>query len=244
MLAHARQRRMSPQVATGLRKSLVGYWPLSEAAGPRNDLSGNDNHMGAVNGVGTAAGPTLLPLASAFVLASSQYLTRTQRPSLHMEVGVRMSACGWVWLDTSAATVQTFMSEWAAVGARCFVVRTLSSRFSFSVTADGSTAATVSANTFGLPSTGTWYFIVVYYDRTNIGISVNGGAFDTAAHSTDIFVNTQTPFELGRAASNNQWLDGRMAGWGLWKRVITAAEIAYLYNGGSGRAWPWVPGAA
>lgn len=238
-------RMLDPGFGTRLRRGLIGFWPLDEASGTRRDAFGNASaslNLSDTNSVGTEAGPSvILPTAANFVAASSQYLGIAANHLVNMGPGVRMAASGWVYLNTSAATVQTIMSEWNAPGSRVYVIRTLSSRFSFSVTADGSTAVTATANVLGAPSTGTWYFLAVYYDGKTVGISVNGGAWDTTAHTGDIFNNSvAVPFEIGRANANGQYLDGRLAHWGLWKRPVnTAREIGYLYNGGRGRAFPW-----
>jgi hypothetical protein len=116
-----------------------------------------------------------------------------------------------------------------------------SDRFDFYVSSDGtSDSQHVPANTFGSPSAGTWYFIMVYHDSvTNtIGISVNGGAFDTAAIATGVFVGTTT-FYIGAdaggsyaSAAFDSVVFGKSPPTGIAALRITIRDT--LYNSGSG----------
>lgn len=237
-------RMLDPGMTTLLRRGLVSYWPLDEASGTRRDVRDAGNVLTDNNTVTGVAGPSVnLPLASDFVAANTEYLSHVPHQSLSMGPGMRATFAGWVLINTASSTVQTFLSIWAAGGQRAYVVRTLSSRYSAAVTADGTTAVTVSADTFGVPPTATWHFLVVIYTGGILGISVNGGAFNTVAHTGDIIGTTVvTAFEIGRANSNGQYLNGSMCAWGLWDRALPNREIAALYNGGLGLSLAQVGG--
>ena len=111
-------------------------------------------------------------------------------------------------------------------------------RFVFAIrnTAD-TTLTVVQASTFGAPSTGTWYFLVVQHDATNnqIGISVNNGTTDTTA-TTGGVRDGAAPFRIGAFGNATSFFDGRIDAVMVWKRLLTAAEKAYLYDSGNGRS--------
>lgn len=69
----------------------------------------------------------------------------------------------------------------------------VSDRMLLVVSSDGTsgTEIVLTANTFGAPSTGAWLFAMFYYDFANsvIGLSINGGPFDTTAFSGGIFTS-------------------------------------------------------
>lgn len=117
-------------------------------------------------------------------------------------------------------------------------------RFMFSVRDTGNTTdTTVTASTFGSPSTGTWYMVHCYHDPTanTIGISVNNGAHDTAATSGGVRDSVNDLHVGAKAGPTNQF-DGRICNLALWKSTVnlTAAQLTWLYNSGSGRdlsAW-------
>jgi hypothetical protein len=77
-----------------------------------------------------------------------------------------------------------------------------------------------------------------------MGISINGGAFETA-------VNTNGPCNnLGVGGDAHcgwflnafpRYWDGAIARVGLWNRVLTDAEVSDLYNGGSGYDYANLP---
>jgi hypothetical protein len=86
-----------------------------------------------------------------------------------------------------------------------------------------------------------WYHIICWHDSVNnvIGISINDGTPDTAAHSTGSFDST-TDFVLGCAADLVGFLNGSIDEVGFWKgRVLGSAERSELYNGGLGLAYPF-----
>lgn len=91
---------------------------------------------------------------------------------------------------------------------------------------------TVSSNVF--------YFILIQFDfvgRT-IGISVDGSSIVTAG-----FGGTTTAQVSCGFSARNQGNSGSFDydEFGIWYRLLTAAEITFLYNSGAGRTYPDVP---
>lgn len=213
------------------RHALLRFRQATGAWNPHHALSGVKPSLWYSSNMATVANG-----AAHFQSSSSQYLSISDNASLSMGTGVHPTFSGWVYLD-SATAQRTILSKWNTSSNKEYEIYydNSASRFKFSVSNDGSTATTVTASTFGAASNSTWYFITAYYDGVHIGISVNNGAFDTTSFSSDIFDGTAN-FNLG-AENGASFMDGRLDSWGIWKRVITASEITYLYNSGSGRSY-------
>jgi hypothetical protein len=100
------------------------------------------------------------------------------------------------------------------------------------------TTTTVTASTFGTPSTATMYFIHAYHDPTGniIGIAVNNGAANTQA-TTGGVRDGGAAFEVGRQ-DGGSYFNGQVAQLAIFKHattLLTAAQLTYLYNAGAGR---------
>lgn len=96
----------------------------------------------------------------------------------------------------------------------------------------GSSTTGVNSSTF---SSGVFQFVVCYHDSVanTIGISVNGGSFATASWSSGSWDDSGA-FYVGLDPSSMTGYDGFIDDVAIWRRMLTAAEIAYLYNGGTG----------
>lgn len=96
----------------------------------------------------------------------------------------------------------------------------------------------------------TWNFYAVYHDAAGdqIGISLNGGAYVTAAtgggHAAG---GTLANFCVGRRdfVGANDYVTGREDAGGFWSNYkLPIAEAQELYNGGVGMEWPFGGAAA
>src|SRR3990167_1866569 len=162
--------------------------------------------------------------------ANSEYLSIADNAALSMG-DIDFTIAGWVYLDTTPASVATMgiLGKWASLNLEynLYVDNTGGTiRFKFDVRDTGDTATTTAtASTFGTPSTATWYFIVAYHNATTnlIGISVNNGAFDTAATTGGVRDGTAA-FEIGRHTAAN-YFNGRVESVAAAKQIYTAAEI-------------------
>ena len=95
----------------------------------------------------------------------------------------------------------------------------------------GGSRGTVSKTT-PAPAATTWFFVVGAHDATNneVGVSVNGSAYTTAATS-GVAVDTDDPFELGRMTAAT-YHDGRLSQCFFIKEELSAADLGDLYNNG------------
>lgn len=229
-----------------LATGLVAYWKLDEASGTRvdshasNDLTDNNTVTQAAGKIGNAA---------QFTRANQEYLSRADNADLSTgDIDYWFTA--WVYLDSKPGNDMTIVSKDDGSPNREYRLywEQAVDRFRFfAMDATGASIGTVDANTFGAPSTSTWYFVVGYHSATDneIGISVNGGAFDTAA-TTGAAGDSTGAFYIGLYdnPATKSW-DGRIDEVGFWKRAKpTANEVAALYNGGNGLPYSSIIGKA
>lgn len=94
-----------------------------------------------------------------------------------------------------------------------------------------------------VPVTGTWYFFHMFFDpvNTQVGYSINNGVAVLgpigavyAAATNGVITLSQT-WALGPTATNALLFDE----FGMkLSRILTPAEVTFLYNAGVGRTWP------
>jgi hypothetical protein len=133
------------------------------------------------------------------------------------------------------------LSKWNfAAGKREYVLEynVADNRFIFAVTHNGSTQVRVVANTLGIPSLATWYWVVARHDSVanRIEISVNNGAFDTTSQSLGV-ITSDAAFEIGCLNSNTNFWSGSIDQTAIWGRVVTSGELSEIFNAGSGLAY-------
>ena len=215
-------------------EGLIAYWKLDEASGVRIDSHGANN-LSDNNTVTQAAGK--LGNAAKFTAANSEYLSHADNADLSMGAGVRMTITAWVYLDSRTGTEETIAGK-RDIGSLEYSLRVdASNQFSFFVSSNGSTASVVTADASVLS---TWYFVVAWYDGTNINLQINNGTVHSTAFSTDVFNGTST-FRIGNYdnGSPTEMWDGRIDSVSLWKRVLTPSERTAIYNAGDGLDYPF-----
>jgi len=115
-----------------------------------------------------------------------------------------------------------------------------SHRFQFKVVSATNDSVTVTASTAGAISASTWYFVVCRWNPVTktARISVNGGAVDSAigtgTYRDGSFSTGQIRVTGGYSAVH--WIADES---GCWNRELFAADIAALYNSGSGLTTPF-----
>lgn len=237
-----------------LNVGLVSFWNLDEASGTRVDtgpytLSLTDNNSTANQSSINAQ----MNKAAAFVRASNQYLSIS---NTKLSFTAAVTICAWVNLASQAAGAtygiagrQTTTNATSLEYGLQYVQS--ANRFSWKARVTG-TLASVTANTFGAPSTSTWYFVVGIFDGSissgvaAMKMSVNAGTFDTAnTNASPVLNNPGTaPFLIGSEVNGTGTevasfaLDGAIDAVGVWNRVLTSDEISRLYANGNGRQQP------
>lgn len=224
-----------------LSTNLISYWAMDEGAGNALDSHGS-NTLSDNNTVGTAIGK--ISGARDFVAANQEYFSISDNAALSTG-DIDFSICCWVLLNSKGANrpiVYKYTSGGAdAAGEYVLRYKTASDRFEFFVS--NGTFTSVTANTFGSPSTATWYFIVAWHDSVNnqLGIQINNGTADTAAYSGGVNDNTN-PFQVGREFTGGGFMNGLIDGLMFSKYVFNSTEKTDLYNSGNGRDYAYITG--
>lgn len=216
-------------IGSSLLTGLISYWKFDEESGTRNDSHGT-NHLTDNNTVTSAAG--VVNTSAQFAAPNSEYLSRADNPSLSV-ADIDFAFGVWVYLDTKEAAGMDIITKWGATGTFEYILHYFAAadRYRFLVSQDGTNFTIVTADNFGSPPTATWTHIYVYHNSvTNeIGISVNNGAANTAAHTTGAF-NGPSAFQIGRRVDGIAPLNGRVDEGQFWKKVLTTDEQTEIYT--------------
>lgn len=111
----------------------------------------------------------------------------------------------------------------------------------FAVSPNGT--ALTEAKILTSPTVSTRYFVCAYHDPVSnlIGVSLNGSAFTTTAHTTGI-LNSALDLTLGASSNADRYLTGKLSGWTLCKNIVggfatTSPETMRnaIWNSGSPR---------
>jgi Concanavalin A-like lectin/glucanases superfamily len=89
----------------------------------------------------------------------------------------------------------------------------------------------------------TWTHVVGTWDGSTMKIYFNSGTPASGAWAGGLVYDATVRGGLGYqqvrvfGVDQDRWFNGDLDEVGLWDRAITADEVSYLYNGGSGRAY-------
>ena len=210
--------------ASSLLAGLISWHSLDEASGNAIDANGNYDltqngtvgaTTGQVNGARNGFGVSnyFSSSNSAFDLTSTFYF-----------------AC---WINTPDITAtQVILAKWLASGDhRSYLLRVISSNLQFIVSDNGTSSSTTLTSSGGL-SNNTWQFVEVYHNAATdeIGLAIDGGAFITLPHSTNVF-SGGADFTVGfRLATTTNFL-GAIDELVLYNRVPSSTERAELLAG-------------
>lgn len=230
----------SPIEVSGLLNGLVSYWNMDSVVsnpGGQIDNFGSTNlvnHLGAGNEVKSAAGLVNNCGDWHTNFANSPFLKVTAPASLRLGGGKSMTAAMWVKFSANGNNAGVF-GVFNPVNEYLLWFNTTPALEWNVRNGAGSNIALVIGN----QTTGTWHLIVVGFDNANnqLFYSIDGGARVNGA-CVGASQNGGAPnFELGNYADgfpSDCFIDE--VGW--WNRVLNAAEITFLYNGGVGRTLP------
>jgi hypothetical protein len=218
----------STQTGGGLKAIFTSYWTLEGNSGVAlidRIVGGSGNNLTTRNTPGTAAGKITTD-AIHFAAASSQSAGCAIN-NLTTDDATAYYVCAWVWLDSKPSEGTIYTNEYPGAILR---YRSGPDRFEFFF---GDTTL-VTADTFGSPATGQWYFVEAWYDPAAGGtqnICVNAGAVDssvltgTVGAGSDVAVGTRGSY----------YWDGRINGLGVIVGGLPSSDNrAALWNGGAG----------
>lgn len=217
--------------ASSLLTSLVGAWELDEASGNAIDSHGS-NDLTDTNTVGASGG------WRDFEASNTEYFTIADNADLSVGGDISFTVEAWVQLESKAST-GAVVGKYASGNAGYSLIYNQSiDRFYWTVGYTNLSSLSVTASSFGSPSTATVYQLLAWHDASTdvIGIRVNNGTANTDGFAAGGAYDNTTPFQIG-AENGNIPFDGLIRRVRLWKRLLTSDERSFLYNSGSGRAY-------
>jgi hypothetical protein len=226
-------------IISSLNTNLVSYWKMDETSGTRIDSepTGTPQDFTDASSVGSTTG--IIGNAGLFVAASTDSISHID--SIDLSVGnIDFSVVLWAKLTTTNA-LEVLISHWAAASNQrgwYILWDSATSRFKLNVSSTGSDTTTLTASNFGSATTGVWYMIFISHDSVGntINISVNDGTPDSVAYTLGVKDSTAA-FTVGALGSSpgGSYANAAIDGIGFWKKVLSAAEITELYNGGAAK---------
>lgn len=222
-----------------LTDNIVAYWKLDEESGTRfdevgsNDLADNNTVLFDTGIIGNAAD---------FELSNTEYLSIADNADLSMG-DIDFSITLWVNMESDGSVDMYILNKWEGSDREYFLRYTQSTdTFTFRIR-NGDDSGNINVSWSATLTTGVWYFVFIYHDATanEIGISINDGIVVTIAASLGVRDGT-ADFGLGVTdvgTTPSDPFDGLIDEGGIWKRVLTGAEVTELYNGGAGITYPF-----
>jgi len=222
-----------------LLTGVVAHWKLDEASGNRADSHGS-NTLTDNNTVTSSTGK--IGNCAVFTRANSESLSISDNTDLSAG-DIDFSICGAVKFSSTANT-QVLISKGndlvSTTNEYTLYYSSTSSRLIFRIRTVGGTDVQVSANNFGAPSSGVWYFFYAYHDSVNnvIGISINDGTPNTTSTTGGVKDSTGV-FRFGNDNDAARYLDGSLDEVGFRKYLLSGAERTQLYNSGNLVPYPF-----
>lgn len=216
-----------------LLDNMVASFGLTGADSATFDDSGNAYLLTASSAVSTAAG---VDAATDAVSLASNYMGRTSPEAAFKIEDSEFVIAGWVYFSNTGGTYPRLgIGDPGASGGSYSFYPSRDGNWYFSArNAANSSFAAVTKSMPAVASVG-WHFVMCYHDpaANTLGMSIDGGAFTTAALSGGVYSGT------GAFRIIDNTFTGRVQGWHIWKgsgvvaTLTAAANLAYLYNSGS-----------
>jgi Concanavalin A-like lectin/glucanases superfamily len=221
--------------ASPLLDGLVAYWKLDEASGNAQDSVGT-NHLVDNNTVKAAAGK--VAGARQFVQADNEFFSIPDNAALSMAPDQAFTLAGWFFSEL--VTTNILISKGNLVSFPGAEYHLEGSGTNLLLYVGNGSANGLATATAVLPLS-TWVFFAASHDPVGdlLAISINGAAPWTAAWAGGSYDSAQE-LCLGKYANfGSGALTGRLDEVGIWKRLLSPAEISQLYNGGAGLSYPF-----
>lgn len=219
--------------ASSLLTGLKGYWDMDESSGSRADSSGLGYTLVETGTVSSTTGK----ISNAADLTGGGELLSVADNADLSGGNTDFSIALWAYFDTLSGQLTVLSKDNGA-------------KWDYLIYTSGTTLHFYADNTTGSGffdiewgsalSTATWYHIVVKHDAAadTVYIIVNDGTPVTSSH-TGGTRDTAGSLTIGAEQSGANAGDLRVDELGVWKKVLSAAEITSLYNGGSGISHPF-----
>jgi len=182
-------------------------------------------------------------------LGNGAQMSRTGPKYLSLADSARFSPgdTDWTWsfwVKYSTEDIyQHLINKWnwsGSTGAEFQIIVNSSNNLGFTKRAGGGNVGVTWGTT---TEDDTWYNVVAYHETgVGIGINANAGTLATTASTTGMDDGT-LDLAIGAASDGNasSALDGIMDEVAFHSKVLSADEVTVLYNGGDGKAYPYIP---
>lgn len=210
---------------------LVAGWSMNALSGDETNLVSGGGTAVDVNGCASTSG--VLAGARTSAVTGTKYMSVATNSNISMADGSDFTVAAWARVTTYAATANPRVAS--KVGE--YLISLAAANAAFFISNNG-TAMNVQATNATAIAIGNWYLVVGRYDHINVGMSVNGSAF-TNAPSVVNLPGSANSLVLNARDPGSTILDGDVDQPLIYKRALSATNIATLYNSGAGLAYPF-----
>jgi len=203
---------------------ILGWWDCQEGSGTTSTDFAPTPHTATHTSISWTSngGPTNLPINIAYNGSTSKTVVSNDFNAA--------SGSAAVWINPGSLTVgATDIIGNGDLGGQ-FDVFIENSTFKTRTRYGGSDRTIISSTT---PSTGNNYFLVYNYTSGAMELFLNGSSVGTSS-GTGSITDSGLNFTWGQRASGGSALTGNISQVLLFNRVLTSAEISFLYNSGAG----------
>ena len=224
--------------STNSGANLSAWWKLEEASGTRSDSVGT-SHLAEVGGtINNATG--VQGNAADFTAAEARDLEVATNSALHAADGGDLTVAMWFKLGAFGAgnITPAILYDGASHYSWVFQVSNAGVLKFITSYRDGTGSLEIAWGS--ALSLGQWYFVVGVIDETTgfLKISVNGGAFVTAAEAEDLgYAGEPTGMKL-YVAGGFGYMTGVIDELAIWQRALPIADVQDLYAEGVGTTYP------
>ena len=235
LIRHQRKLSGGAPAPSPLLTGLLDYFPLNEGAGTTSTSANSTTVLTLTGATWTTGGvndDAVVDSTSAIIVSDTVYSLGSGAWALSM------------WIKTTTAGSVTTNNVFFQIGPASGSAGT---RITLSVSS-GALYGLLTNNAFntvgGTPvNTGNWTHIVVNKAAggtvSSFTVWVNGVQQSLTLSGSSTINLGAYPLNLSQQASGTKSLNGSIDEVGLWSRVLTAGEVATLYNGGAGRPYPF-----
>lgn len=230
------------EITIGQPLTLLSYWKFDEATGTRNDSHGT-NHL-TETGVAVPSQAGIISNATLCNTFAGVQTLDNLAPSPNLWTYTSgLTVAGWLFINgnmtLSAGSFLTCPSSNSSFGIASSIFPANQLRFF----AD-SPMFTLQVVT-PVPVLGAFFFIRMWVDPADnkLHAKINEGTtLDSIGTFTPFSPDAQTLLRFGRPNDAFVNYDTGHDEFGIWRGIMTNAQGAFLYNGGTARTYPDVPG--
>lgn len=216
--------------AQHLLNTLISYWKMDAApAGVTPDIQGS-NHLTLHNSAGSVAGG-IINNALVFNSATNDYVSAASNSSLQVTGSFTFS----LWVKLYSQVSGTILQKGSGAAFDYTLAYDTTATGFYWTVASGPSGGSDFAFGGGLVANGVWTHIVLWYDSVGALVHIRFNDVTTFNSVTcPALIQTANQFVIGANGSPLAFSNCYVDEVGFWKRVLTAAEITALYNGGAG----------